>query len=83
MCLHVRQSLLIFNDPGKKIPTLLTASEQEFKDIKLPASHRVRRLLTSQHILKFRNDAYCQPAHNVCQRAVAYVMSQPARFQHQ
>ena len=62
MFLHVRQSSLIFNDPGKKIPTLLTASEQEFQEIKLPASHGVRRLLTSQHILK------CEMTHIASQR---------------
>ena len=62
--MFLRQSSLIFNVPGKKYP-LFTASEQEFQEIKVPASHRVRRLLTSQHILK------CEMTHIASQRLPA------------
>ena len=46
---------------GKNYP-LFTASKQEFQETKLPASHRVRRVLTSQHNLK------CETTHIASQR---------------
>ena len=69
--MFLRQSSLIFNSPGKNY-SLFTASDQEFQETKLPASYRLRRVLTSQHNLK------CETTHIASQRVRDFGVCQPA-----
>ena len=80
--MFLRQSSLIFNVPGKKIPAL-HCQRARVSGNKTPSQPSCETAFNQPAYFKMRNDTYCQRAHNVCQRAVAYVMSQPARFQHQ
>ena len=80
--MFLRQYSLIFYVPGKKIAAL-HCQQARVSGNKTPSQPSCETAFNEPAYFKMRNDTYCQPAHNVCQRAVAYVMSQPSRFQHQ
>ena len=69
----LRQPMLIFNFPGKKIP-LFTASQQDFQKIKIPASNHVWRFFCQPARLKknkkLRNPSQRETEFGVCQLAV-------------